>query len=736
MSKAFRFWTDTETTGFGHYHDQILELAGVIDDPEGNIVEEFEFKIKLKHNILPGPKAMMVNKINPYSKKWVSESLVENEVAKRFDALVRKYTTKAGVKPIFTAYSADFDKDKCAVMLSHNGLSFSKIFNKSVIDPLVTARKLTSTGKLKTKDQEYYGKISQSAKLGDVADALGIKFEGESHRALADAKVMRLATKKLFKLATGYEMDGLSASPKNFEIGNVVKLITDSKSSGAKVRHVYILANNVEREYIIVIDEDDIKQNGGFKDSSVRQFNYSTIVGEVDADFQAKESIEKIALEKKDAAEVLMHKKIKADSDDHTEFDVEESDFSIIEQVQEYMSKSPDKKTAYEYLSKELEIKFKGNKSTTKFILTRAESLACAKGLTGWTRELFPQIGVRVLENIMKPTELRVALHPKGHYTIGLNYEHKGIPAKELRDCKTKKDIQTFINAKIGKSPEMVEFINSLPNKEHFEDPKHPSVLEEDFIYALDKIKVGGADENIQAGISAILHQLQKISPKVYSKYTAPIDPTEINDVNYWMAAPVKKPTAGGSGGGGVFNSDSEALIPASGNESKTMQTSSQGRSSDHVKPGEKLSQTPCALCGRALSADISVQYSMGPTCRKNLSAAEDSEGSLESFRDEYRAFIPSSPQRPGDLFALKYKDNSGRESEILAEFVSVSPRNTQVIDRRRIRKLLNAGIDSASATYLSVVKLPHGTVTGIAKLRPTEHEYDDSKGPSEQVNQ
>lgn len=702
MSKGFRFWVDTETTGLDHFHDQILELAGVVDDADGNEVDRFEFRIKLKHGVTPGPKAIVINQINPYSKEWVQNSLTEHEAAKRFAALAKKYTTKDGLKPFFTAYNADFDKDKCAVMLSCSGIKFSSLFNKSVFDPAKTAKQLTGSGKLVTVLNQY-NKYSYS--LEEVAKALGEKYEGQAHRALTDVLVMKKVARKLFKMATGHEMHGLSASPKEYKVGSVVKIVTDSKSSGAKIRHVYILENNQDKEHIIGIDEDDIKINHGFSDTAVRQFNYGTIIGEMNPNEDAAQSLISIAKQNKDEAIRLSKKKLKSESDS-SEVDEDVRNFEMIEQIQLHMSHAKDKKSAYEFLFDELVTKFNGDKEVAKEVLSRAESLAGAKGEVSWSKSIFPQEGIRVLECLVPENkiELRVALHPRGHYAIGLSYDKNGRPAKELKDCKSKKDVLTFIGSKVGKVPTVVEFVENLPLPGSFSDPKHPAVIEGELSSALDIIAVKGATDNVKAGVAELLMQLQKRSPKIFSKYKLPIDPSGFNSENYWVS---KKEDTSGINIVAGFDSVKE-VKPINPYET------------DHVKPGEKLASTPCALCGRALSAEISIQHSMGPTCRRNLHVAEVSDGPLEQFRDTYRPLTTASTPRPGDLVAIRYRDTSGRENEVLAEFITVTSQQTQIIDRRKIKKLLDAGINPNFATYLSMTKLPHGSISGVAKLKPT----------------
>jgi hypothetical protein len=727
MTKANRIWFDLETTGFESRTDQILEIAAIVDDPSGNEIDRVEIKVRLKHNITPGPGALMVNKINPYSKAWVSESVTEHDAIAQVAALAKKHTTADGVKPIMTAYFVDFDKDKTAVAFARNGFFWREHFNRSAFDPYKTARALVQSGVIKTKINTYAGgRTAPSAKQEDVAAALGILYKGEAHRAMADVEVMRDATKIMFKKATGYDLSGTSADPSKYQIGQVVKLITDSKSSGAKVRHLLVTDNDVENGRVVGIDEDDIKLNGGFTKTAVRKFNYGTIVGELEPDADPCKTLSNLLVSKaEEVAKMTKTAKAQLIKDDKEEFkfDQEVSNFELVEKIERNINKCKDKKAAHAAILKELSVRLEGGEEEAGVILEKAEQLSCAKGNDRWNVAPPGQEGVRLLTKQAPGVDLRIGLHPAGYYAVGLITDKNGKQARELKECKTKKDILTFLKTRVSHSDEVDSFVNSeLPDVETFKNPKHPILIEAELKNAMDALTIKKVDDDIKAAISGLILQLQEQYPQTFAKYKTPIDPTSFNIREYWK----KKSSGSGDDEGTSGSEGGSAGSTGSGNGGFAASSDSSEQSAqDHIRPGDKVSKTPCALCHRPLSAKISLEASMGPTCRKNAAVIEASEGPLDEYRDAYKPFSPGAAPRPGDLIALKIKEH-GKESERLAEFIGITPTQTQIVDRRKLMKLLKTEMSPVFATYLSMTKTSHNSISGIAKLKaPRERDEE-----------
>jgi len=494
MAGEKKIFVDTETTGFHRELDQVLEIALLVEDAQRNQIDSLEIKIKLKENVIPDAKALLVNKINPYSKEWIAEAVTEYEAANLVAAFVKKHQGPGGLKkPVLVAYNADFDKPVVSVFLSRGGHKFKQLFNRSVSDPLITARKLIASGKLKTVEKTFNFRTTQSAKLGDVAAARGITFDGEAHRALTDTKVLQKLTPILFDEAAGLKTGTLLSEPSSYQAGQILNLVTDSKSSGVSVRHVYVLENNPDDEFVVVIDQKDLDENKGFKPSAIRQFNYATILGETEVQSDVAESLRTIAIERADAITPLVKKKHK-DSGEEPDYHDEGVEFIEIERLQSLMTDADDKRAMFNRLSDELMDRFGGDKAKTKSVMNRVEQVACAKGLKGWMRDLFYDDRIRLLEHIAGSTTVRVALNPAGNYDVAIAFERGGKRFQERTSCKATKDIQNFLNGKIGKVPEFVEFVGAIPDSDEFKDPKHPSVQIKMLTDAIDEIKV--ADKN------------------------------------------------------------------------------------------------------------------------------------------------------------------------------------------------------------------------------------------------
>jgi len=82
-------------------------------------------------------------------------------------------------------------------------------------------------------------------------------------------------------------------------------------------------------------------------------------------------------------------------------------------------------------------------------------------------------------------------------------------------------------------------------------------------------------------------------------------------------------------------------------------------------------------------------------------------------------------------LVAIRFKDHLGQTAEMLAEFVSVTPAQVQVIDRRKVKALLKAGLNPNFAMFLSTNKFGSGSISGIARLKPTVS-IEDSRDHAE----
>ena len=65
-TNSFKYYVfyDLETTGINPAFDQILQFAAIKTDLNLNIIEEYEYNLKLRQDVIPQPGALIVNRLN------------------------------------------------------------------------------------------------------------------------------------------------------------------------------------------------------------------------------------------------------------------------------------------------------------------------------------------------------------------------------------------------------------------------------------------------------------------------------------------------------------------------------------------------------------------------------------------------------------------------------------------------------------------------------------------------
>lgn len=200
MKKKY-FWADSETTGqsvpAGH---QILSIAIVVKDYLGQIRDTLDIKIKLKPNAVVEPKALEVNKIDPYSKEFNEGAYTYSEAK----ILIKEFILKNQAEDydhesIALAYNARFDFKFLDAMFSESNDFFRQLFHM-VVDPLILAKKLTRSGKVKTEPKSNDdGTTYFPSSLQAMAKFYNTKDDGDAHTAIADVRTMILTTEAMWK---------------------------------------------------------------------------------------------------------------------------------------------------------------------------------------------------------------------------------------------------------------------------------------------------------------------------------------------------------------------------------------------------------------------------------------------------------------------------------------------------------------------------------------------------------
>jgi hypothetical protein len=200
---------------------------------------------------------------------------------------------------VIVAYNADFDVNHVKVMFSRHGIPFEACFNAVVIDPMKTAKNLVNSKTIITKiltkaaAPGRKGANYSSAKLEDVAEALGVEKVKDAHRALADVETLLEATRRMFKLMFSKSMFESSINFNRLSHGTSVNLIIESPSDGLKARPVKVLKNDFDQKQIVFIDLLDY-QRIGLSPSNLKTVSYCLIFDEVELDQESQEKLESI----------------------------------------------------------------------------------------------------------------------------------------------------------------------------------------------------------------------------------------------------------------------------------------------------------------------------------------------------------------------------------------------------------------------------------------------------------
>lgn len=185
MAETFLFY-DTETTGLSRAFDQILSFAAIRTDDGLNEIERFEIELKLRPDVVPSPRAMVVNGIRPA--RFVA-GVCEVEALRAIHAQVnRPGTVSIGYNSI------GFDDEFLRFGFHRNLLppythQFANGCRRMDLLPLTLMAWLHRRSLLRWPELD--GKAS--LRLEDIGAANGL-FSGRAHAAMADVEAsVRLA---------------------------------------------------------------------------------------------------------------------------------------------------------------------------------------------------------------------------------------------------------------------------------------------------------------------------------------------------------------------------------------------------------------------------------------------------------------------------------------------------------------------------------------------------------------
>ena len=92
LEKTFKYYAfyDLETSGMNPAFDQILQFAAIKTDLDFNEIERYEFKIKLREDVIPHPGALIVNRLNV---EYLLDGINEYEATKKMHSILSSEDT-------------------------------------------------------------------------------------------------------------------------------------------------------------------------------------------------------------------------------------------------------------------------------------------------------------------------------------------------------------------------------------------------------------------------------------------------------------------------------------------------------------------------------------------------------------------------------------------------------------------------------------------------------------------
>jgi DNA polymerase III alpha subunit (gram-positive type) len=175
-------WCDTETTGFDHKSNDIVQLSCVITDQNKKVIDKFNANLKPKNfNLIDEGSLEVIGK----TLEELAEYPEQKDSFKRFKNFLDKNTNNGEEKLILCGYNVNFDRCFLDRLFKINKSKLHKYFWFESIDVLSLVSILSIQGKLNTKN----------LKLTTVCEHFSIDLlDGKAHNSMYDI----IATIKLF----------------------------------------------------------------------------------------------------------------------------------------------------------------------------------------------------------------------------------------------------------------------------------------------------------------------------------------------------------------------------------------------------------------------------------------------------------------------------------------------------------------------------------------------------------
>jgi DNA polymerase-3 subunit epsilon len=178
---------DTETTGIDPQKHALIQMAGIVVI-DNEVKEEFDFRVRPFPEDVVDLQALVVNNVKEEDLTGYPEPLT---VIRQAEAIWRKYVDRYAKsdKFWFVGYNARFDYDFIRRLWEKAG---QRYFGAYFFFPPLDVMNLAAFHLMDRRS------TLPNFKLSTVAEALGLKAEGELHDAVTDIRL----TQKMFAVLT------------------------------------------------------------------------------------------------------------------------------------------------------------------------------------------------------------------------------------------------------------------------------------------------------------------------------------------------------------------------------------------------------------------------------------------------------------------------------------------------------------------------------------------------------
>jgi len=183
-----KLWLDVETTGLDSKEHGVIQLACLVENKQGEIIDKFEIRIKPFKGCIYSADA---KKVHGKSKKEIKTYVPEKEAVTKFILWLQKYQINKEQYSI-TGYNSRFDQEFIISLFERNNIPFWTYFNYYDIDVFALIKILDLSGTFEGK---------KSKKLVAVCNSQGIKIN--AHDALSDIEATRKLYNKVMKKLAG-----------------------------------------------------------------------------------------------------------------------------------------------------------------------------------------------------------------------------------------------------------------------------------------------------------------------------------------------------------------------------------------------------------------------------------------------------------------------------------------------------------------------------------------------------